>query len=521
MDPRTPDLGGQLYRVSLFGRAGFQVWDGNWYAGHDLPGYSLLFPPLGSLLGARAAAAICAPLSTALLGALLARDYGRGAPWGAGAFALAAVGDLWLGRLAFALGVTFALGAALAYRRGHPLGAAALAALSAAGSPVAGLCLGLAGLTLSLHRRSPRAVLALGLPPALVVLPLAALFPEGGAEPYPLLSFLATAGATCAFLLAVPRRERLLRLGAVVYLAACLLFLAVHSPVGSNIERYGILLGAPLLLCAMLREASPGARGAARAIGAAGALALAAIGLWVLWGPVRETEAVAGSPATEASYYRPLLGYLAAAGGPQRVEIPLTRSHWEAYLAAIQIPLARGWEKQLDERYDGALLGGRLTPRSYRRWLDREAVSLVALPDVPLDPSSAAEGRLIRAGLPYLRLVDATAHWRIYRVLGATPLAAGPGRMASLGHDGFTLDAQRRGSFLVRVRYTPYFAVTAGAGCVEAAGEGFTEVRAERAGPLAVAARFSLGAALGGGRSCRTRRAAQAASAPGQRGSSP
>ncbi len=39
-----------------------------------------------------------------------------------------------------------------------------------------------------------------------------------------------------------------------------------------------------------------------------------------------------------------------------RVEVPLTRSHWEAALMAPTVSLARGWEKQLDERYDGVLL---------------------------------------------------------------------------------------------------------------------------------------------------------------------
>ena len=39
-----------------------------------------------------------------------------------------------------------------------------------------------------------------------------------------------------------------------------------------------------------------------------------------------------------------------------RVEVPLTRSHWEAAFLAPGVSLARGWEKQLDERYDSMLL---------------------------------------------------------------------------------------------------------------------------------------------------------------------
>ena len=44
-----------------------------------------------------------------------------------------------------------------------------------------------------------------------------------------------------------------------------------------------------------------------------------------------------------------------------RVEVPLTRSHWEAALMAPTVSLARGWEKQLEERYDGVLLDPGLT----------------------------------------------------------------------------------------------------------------------------------------------------------------
>ena len=73
--------------------------------------------------------------------------------------------------------------------------------------------------------------------------------------------------------------------------------------------------------------------------------------MWVAWGPVRETLAVAGNESTSASYYAPVERFLAGvrrARGAVRVEVPLTRSHWEAALLAPTVSLARGWEKQLD-----------------------------------------------------------------------------------------------------------------------------------------------------------------------------
>jgi hypothetical protein len=530
LDPRTPDLAAQVYRVGLFGRLGFAVWDTHWYAGHGLLGYSLIYPPLASLLGMRVLAALCVLASSMLFWRLARAVYGEAARWGAAWFAVAALGDVWIGRLTFALGVSLALAAGLALLRERWLWAGVLAALCAAASPVAGALLGLAGLTLALEHRSPRALLTLAGPTAVVVLAQAALFGEGGYEPYPFLSFVATLLIVVAFLWALPPAARLLRIGGWVYLLACVACLSVHSPVGSNIERYSALLAGPLLLCARLTT-RPGASGMSGASGVSGAsvvsgalgavagalarwrstpastaLALCVIAVWVVWGPARETLAVAGSEATSAAYYAPLERFLAGVqappASPVRVEVPLTRSHWEAALLAPSVSLARGWDKQMETRFNRVLLSSGLTAASFERWLDEQAVSYVALPDVPLDPSSAKEGRLIRGGLPYLREVFKSAHWRVFRVLSATPLLTGPGRLTALGGDSFSLLARTPGSFVVRVRFTRYWTLTSGVGCVSQAPGGWTAVSLRAPGTAVIAARFSLARAFGAEGSC-------------------
>jgi hypothetical protein len=515
VDPRTPDLAAQVYRANLFGEVGWTVWDARWYGGHDIPGYSLVFPPLAALLGVRTVGALAVLASTALFERVARIAYGaRAARWGAIWFALAALGDVWSGRITFALGVSFALGAVAACgggrRRRTTLLAVALAAVCAACSPVAGALLALAGVTHSLYARSWRSALVLGAPAAVVIAVLVGLFAEGGWEPYPLLSFLATVAVLGGFLLALPRDEALLRTGALVYLAACVACVAVHTPMGANVERYGVLLAGPLLVCALLDPARAGrrgdwplGRGAAVLAGAAVTVAaLLGIAVWTAWGPVRETAAVAGNASTGASYYVPVERFVASHGGELvRVEVPFTRGHWEAAWLARDVSLARGWEKQLDERYDGVLLAKDLTASSYYEWLRANAVSYVALPDAPLDPSSAREGRLIEAGLPYLRAVLRTPHWRIYAVRGATPLASGPGVLSGLGYDWFTLRARAAGTFVVRVHYTRYWTLARGAACVSAAPGGWTAVRVGGPGTVSVAARFSLGRALGLGSS--------------------
>ena len=490
VDPRTPDLAAQVYRVALFRQAGFAVWDLRWYGGHALPGYSLLFPALGALLGMRTVA-VLAVLASAVLGErLLLALFGDAARWGAVWFALAAVADIWIGRLTFALGVTFALASFLALVRDRTALAAGAAVLCAAASPVAGVLLALAALTDALLRRSPRALLALAAPALAVIAVLAVLFPEGGWEPYPTTSLLATVAVVLGFLWVLPARCRGLRVGALIYLVVCLASVALHTPMGANIERYGLLLAGPLLLCALC--SAPVVRFAPSAV-----VVLCGIALWTVWGPVRETAAVAGDASTGAAYYLPVQRFLAAHGGELvRVEVPFTRSHWEAAWLAPTVSLARGWEKQLDTRYDDVLLRPGLTGAEYLAWLRQQAVAYIALPDAPLDPSSAQEGRLIRSRPSYLREVFVSTNWRVYQVLDPTSLLQGPGRLTALGHDSFALYATAPGRLLVRVHYTRYWTPTRGSACIAPAPAGWTSVVARRAGTVVVAARFSLGRAL-------------------------
>jgi hypothetical protein len=513
--PRSPDLAAQAYRASLFESSGFTVWDNNWYAGHHMPGYSLVFPWLAWLVGMRLVGALAVLASTFAFERAALAVYGPRARWGALCFAVAAAGDVWIGRLTFALGVTFAVLAVLALVRKRPWPAALLTAVCAATSPVAGLLLALAGATYMLAAISPgsprssewrsaalralasrRPATALVLPAFLVVLPLEALFPEGGWEPFAASSIIATLAVTLAFLYALPREQRLLRIGGYVYLGVTL-FAIIPTPMGSNIDRYAVLLAGPLLLCALARDGftRPG-----RPLVAV-VLAVGGIVTWTVWGPVRESTGVIGDPSTSAAYYTPLKRFLRAHDGAlERVEVPFTHSHWEAALLAPEFELARGWERQLDTKYDPIFFKEGLTQSAYRAWLDDNAVSYVALPDVRLDGSSDEEAALIRKGLPYLREVFKSAHWRVFSVLDPTPLVSASAKLTALGHTSFTLRFPAAGRVLVRLHFTRYWTVVAShapSACVASAPGGWTSVSAKGPGVVRVVARFSLGRALG------------------------
>jgi hypothetical protein len=160
-------------------------------------------------------------------------------------------------------------------------------------------------------------------------------------------------------------------------------------------------------------------------------------------------------------------------------------------VVAPRFPLARGWERQLDIKYNHLFYGGALTPASYDAWLHRLAVRFVAVSDAGLDYSAVAETKLIDRGLPYLALVMQTRHWRVYAVSDPTPIVSGPATLKAIGPNSLTLEARRAGTALVRVRFTPYWAITEGTGCVASQG-GLTRLTLREPGPVKVGIRFAL-----------------------------
>src|SRR5581483_8531322 len=226
---------------------------------------------------------------------------------------------------------------------------------------------------------------------------------------------------------------------------------------------------------------------------------------WQLRAPVADYASSLGEPATSSAYYRPLLAELRGLGvgyegWPTRVEAVPTREHGEARFLAREVPLARGFERQLDVHDDRVFYRGgdasgegvsSLAPSRYRSWLSRNAVGYVALADAPLDYSGRAEAALLRSGSSGLREVWRSRHWRLFAVPAPTPLAEPPSRLTRLGSDSFALRAPRAASFLVRVRFTPYWALRSGHGCVRRGPEGWTVVQARAPGALRVGIDFS------------------------------
>ena len=229
--------------------------------------------------------------------------------------------------------------------------------------------------------------------------------------------------------------RRALRAGALLYIAVLIAAFVIPTPFGQNALRLPVLLG-PALIVLAPRAGVPRA---------AVATVLVAL-LYLQWLPaVRAVAEAHGDPSTSEAFFADPRAFLREVVQPgERVEVAFTHNHWEAAHLASLVPLARGWERQLDEKANPLFYDGRpLTADRYHRWLLESGVRWVALPDAPLDYSAQAEARLLERGVPYLKLVHRSPDWRIWEVRDATPPASGGARVTVALPNGFDVDTRR------------------------------------------------------------------------------
>jgi hypothetical protein len=500
--PPTADLAAQTFRADLFSQHGFLLWNNFWYSGHYLPGYSVLYPPLGALIDPRVLGALSAVAAAGCFGAMARYRYGDRAFLATQWFGAATVTNLLTGRITFALGLAVGLGALLALQRRRAVAAPVLGMLTALASPVAALFVVMASAAVARGDWRRPAVI-LGASSLATALAMSLAFPTDGWFPFATTAFLPVPLFALAVIYLAPPGEDWLRRGTIIYLAACVFFAVVHTPVGANAARLGALCAGPVLALVLFPR---------RAL----VLAVVAVPLlyWQWVAPVRDVSDAKGDPSVHASYYAPLiaeLGHLTDV--PVRVEVPPTRDRAESAYLAPSYPLARGWLRQLESSDFDLFTGGNLAASSYRRWLNDHAISYVAVPNVKFDYLAEDEVALIRGGLSYLNPVWANSDWTLYHVARAVPLVIPeasdlPPNIATLTHLGpadFTVDLRAPGTYLVRIHYTPYWDVTSGDACVEQADPalgGWTQLVVHRPGAVTVDARFSLDGLLRRSQTC-------------------
>src|SRR5215213_3346758 len=245
--PATADMAAHAFRAWLFDTEGMTIWNAQWYGGHHVLGYSMLFAPLAAWPGPAWAGVLAA------IGAIAAFiPLARGNAAATWLFAAGVLSNVVIGRMPFTLGIALAVAAWLCAERGRAVWMALAAVLSLASvlaSPVAGaflMIVALARLTTE-GRDALAAAAVLALPVAIGGGTMGILFPEGGDDRFVATAFWPMLAATlAAVLLLAPR----LRIGGLIYVAVLVAAFVIPTPFGQNALRLPVLLGPVLLILA-------------------------------------------------------------------------------------------------------------------------------------------------------------------------------------------------------------------------------------------------------------------------------
>lgn len=454
-----------------------------WYGGLHPVSYSVISPYIMAWVGVRLTLMISSTISAGLTALILCRcsRWVRRPLLPSLLVAVALFGDSISGRVTFALGVAFGLGAILVIfcwperwrgrraRHAWPraLLAALLAMLATCGSPVAGLYLGIVAAGLWLSRRHA-ASYAIGLPPVVVVALSALLFPFQGRDPMNPWLMAPPIAITVFVLLTSPKGWRVVRISSWVYIAFVVFAWAVETPIGLNIERFalvfGIVVQAAVLTSGQARTPFRWLRWERARSWPVATFSVVAILGSVGWNAaLAASDAVHDQPASAWAYdIAPLINELhthdAAVG---RVEAVPSWSHRESAALAPYVNLARGWNRQADAERNPIFYDTEhpLTSTEYRNWLHRWAVRYVVLPPGTLDPAAVAEAALIQHGLPYLHQVWSDIDWKLYKVVDPTPVASAPARVITFDSGGLTVYVPRAAHVLLRVPNSPWLSL--------------------------------------------------------------
>src|SRR3954452_6461604 len=181
--PATADMAAHAYRAWLFQHEGLTVWNAQWYGGHHVLGYSLLFSPLAATIGP-AKVGVLAAIAAVALFTPLARAAAPNPTQGAVAawlFTAGVLSNVAIGRMPFLLGIAAGVAAWAAARAKRRTLSGVLGLATMLASPVAGVfvMLGAFAKLLADGRGAVKTAAWLGLPTLAGGVALYLLFPEG------------------------------------------------------------------------------------------------------------------------------------------------------------------------------------------------------------------------------------------------------------------------------------------------------------------------------------------------------
>ena len=496
------DLSAQVARGHFFDEHGFTPIDFRWYGGVYPFGYSAFTGPANAIFGSRGVGAISCVISAVAFAWLLAQLGARRPLIGGVLGAITGVFNLVSGRTTFAMGIALGMLAlcvvALAIHRYRPrqdassrlrflfrrrssrwelVLTALLAAVSTAASPVAGLFVALCGVALLLSGWVVEGlVLAVGAGLAMTVPYF--VFHDGGVQPFSEEAMKVCVAACLVVVLLVPRRGyQAVRIAAVLAAVGAAVTFYSHNPLGSNVIRLSMLFAAPVVVAVSMLDRR---------------VVVGMVALLCWWQPplIGGDLAYAGARQATKLYFQPLIAQLQHTGPVGRVEVVPLREHWESTYVADVVPIARGWERQVDVDRNPLFYDGTLTPATYLSWLYTNAITYVAVPkETVLDFAAREEAALIEADLPYLHLQWESSDWSLYRVVGGPSVVPYPATLLSSGATGVRFTSPVATDVTVRVRWSPWLVLRGPDGCIEQDGT-WVKVRLSRAGTYLLTGSF-------------------------------
>jgi hypothetical protein len=459
---RGADYPAHVFRAEFWRRAADASWNFAWYGGHSVAPYGVLSPPIVATLGPFLAVALATVVATGAFASIVHHSFApRTASLAAYAFAVTAVVDVVVGRVAFGVGLAFGLLAVVAWQQGQ-LGWTLVGTLATTlASPVAGALLGLCGASVAIggYPRStdgaPLRGRATGLAVAAVsTAPLALVSLAFGAEgEFPFRGGHLAMTLVVAALVGFVVTDRVVRTACALSCIVALTLFLIPNAMGGNFVRLPQIVGIPLLIAAVV--SNPPARPVRRAALWAG---MAFAVLWSASPAVVAAGTWHGDTSVGREYFAPLVTEVQrrnAAGAPGRLEIPFTANHWEAAWVATEVPYARGWERQLDRARNRELYESDLDVATYRAWLYRNAVRWIAVPHAPLDHSGHDEAQLVlgaeRADEDWLRRVWQHPDWTLFEVVDHRPLVGAGAELVDFDVGALAVRVDRPGAIELQI----------------------------------------------------------------------
>jgi len=177
-----------------------------------------------------------------------------------------------------------------------------------------------------------------------------------------------------------------------------------------------------------------------------------------------------------------LVAELARRGPVGRIEVVPMNGHEESVWVADQVPLARGWLRQLDTARSPLFYDRSLDAASYLRWLRASGASYVALPSGPLDGAGHQEAVLLRRGVPGVSQVWTDGWWRLYRVAGGA-MVRGDAVLRASDRARVVVEVRARGRVHVAVWWSRWTSLSGPGGCARPGSRaGWTALEVDRPG---------------------------------------